>query len=289
MSPSANFTPEVDTSRISISALYTGHVWFRHGLSLPELYSFKGKLSYGALAPVNALIRAVAGADIETFLLERHLIIDELLSRAIEQQGVCQVIEIAAGMSPRGACFMRKYGDSLRYIEADLPDMAARKRRYLSQHDLLSDRHQVAECNILAQEGADSLSALFSNLDTSKPVLVITEGLVNYFELPVITDFWKRLADNLVTFPKGIYLTEIYPDLQEHPLYRWVQFAQKVVGLLTRGGYPLHYRNDQDIEAGFSDCGFADIKVHNPASYYDSLPLKRLEMPSAVRIVEAAV
>ena len=289
MSRSANFSPEVDTSRISVSALYTGHVWFRHGLSLPELYSFKGKLSYGALMPVNALIRAVAGADIETFLLERHVIIDELLTRAIENQGVCQVVEIAAGMSPRGACFMRKYGDSLHYIEADLPDMAARKRRYLSQHGLLSDRHQVVECNILAHEGADSLSALFSALDTDKPVLVITEGLVNYFELPVISGFWQRLADKLVTFPKGIYLTEIYPDLQDHPLYGWVQFAQKIVGLLTRGGYPLHYRDDEAIRAGFSGCGFADIKVHNPASFYDTLPLKKLEIPSAVRIVEAAV
>ena len=44
--------------------------------------------------------------------------IDTLLESAIEDCGVSQVIEVAAGLSPRGWRFARRNGDRLDYIEA---------------------------------------------------------------------------------------------------------------------------------------------------------------------------
>lgn len=97
--------------------------------------------------------------------------------------------------------------------------------------------------DILADQGADSLAQLFAGLDSTRPVAVITEGLVNYFELAVIEGFWSRLATQLQRFPQAIYLTELYPDLQEHPRYRQLRWGVELVGRLTRGNYSLHYRN----------------------------------------------
>jgi len=51
------------------------------------------------------------------------------------------VIEVAAGLSPRGWRFRRRYGDRLTYVEADLPAMAARKRGALERMGSLGDRH----------------------------------------------------------------------------------------------------------------------------------------------------
>ena len=133
--------------------------------------------------------------------------------------------------------------------------MAARKR-LLHSEGWLNSRHQVRAVDILASEGGQGLEALFAGLDRQRPVVVITEGLVNYFELPVIEDFWRRLADQLRAFPAATYLTDLYPDLREHPRYRQLRWGVDLVGRFTRGNYPLHYRDSAAIIDGFNRCGF---------------------------------
>ena len=278
---------DTDTSRISISALYTGHVWYRNGLSLPALYSRPGQAGYWLLQPINGLIKLLTGADIETFLLERHKVIDHRVNSLIERHPDLQIIEIACGLSPRGARIMAAGHDGLNYLEADLPDMAAHKRALLNNLGLLSGRHQVKTCNILNTSGEDSLEQLLAQLDQNRPVLIITEGLVNYFELPTISAFWARMATALKPFPAGYYVTEVYPDLKEHPYYKWMQRAKKVVAALTRGDYPLHYGSDQEMKQGFEACGFRKSVVINPSDHYEQLNLRRLKTASAVRIVES--
>ena len=278
---------DTDTSRISISAHYTGYVWYRHQLSDAVFTTPGGRLAAAALAPVNAFLRAVAGADIDTFLLQRHLVIDHLLSELIEQEGVTQVVEIAAGLSPRGCRLRRRY-PHIRYVEADLPAMAARKAGLLLQ--LPDDpEHQVSSCNILQEEGEISINALLAGLDPQQKTVIVTEGLVNYFSLPVIRAVWQRMAAALQTFPTGFYVTDLYPDFADHPSYRYVKFAQKLVGFFTRGQWPLHYPSDQAIQQGFREDGFCQVKVHDPAEFYDSLALPRARTRTLVRLIRAQV
>src|SRR5918912_703704 len=124
---------------ISPTAHYTGHVWGRNGLSHPELATLEGRVFFDALAPAMLASRAVGGPTLEGLLLARHRIIDELLTEAIEDGRVAQVIEIAAGMSPRGWRFAQRYGERLTYVEADLPAMAARKRQALERMGSLGE------------------------------------------------------------------------------------------------------------------------------------------------------
>ncbi|NQD94029.1 class I SAM-dependent methyltransferase, partial [Pseudomonas sp. CrR25] len=236
------------SAHISPSAHYTGYVWYRHRLAEPAFATAFGRCVHGLLAPFSWGARVGFGLDIETLLLQRHLQIDALLSAAIEQGGVRQVVEIACGLSPRGRRFTARYPE-LHYLEADLPAMAARKRLLLHAEGWLGERHQVRAVDILATQGVGSLAALFAGLDREAPVLVITEGLVNYFELPLIESFWTRLADELCRFSRASYLTELYPDLREHPRYRQVRWGVELIGRLTRGSYPLHYRNAEEITA----------------------------------------
>ncbi len=106
------------------------------------------------------LSRALGGASLEYYLLARHLAIDKLLEQAIEEHGITQVIEVAAGLSPRGWRFTQRYGDGITYIEADLPEMAARKRHALEQMNSLSETHRVEEVDALRDDGPDSIGAL---------------------------------------------------------------------------------------------------------------------------------
>src|SRR3954451_15365522 len=87
---------------ISPTAHYTGHVWSRNGLSHPALATNEGRLFFAAFQPTMLASRVAGGPTLEGMLLARHRIIDALLESAIEDGRVAQVVEIAAGMSPRG-------------------------------------------------------------------------------------------------------------------------------------------------------------------------------------------
>lgn len=276
-----------DTSRISISAHYTGYVWYRHGLSAPDFVTVAGRVANAALTPINAFLRKVAGASIDTFLLQRHNVIDHLVSQLVEEQGVEQVVEIAAGLSPRGYRLRQKY-PQLTYIEADLPGMAARKGNLLNKIGV-GEQHQVRACNILEESGDESIAALLATLDPNKKTAIVTEGLVNYFELPVIRQVWARMAEGLKGFPAGYYVTDLYPDFADHPSYKYVKFAQKLVGFFTRGDWPLHYPSDEAIRNGFSEDGFSEVEVHDPASFYEQLNLPRAKTATLVRLVRCSV
>ncbi|MCY1275397.1 methyltransferase [compost metagenome] len=273
-----------DSAHISPSAHYTGYVWYRHRLAEPAFATGFGRFAHTVLAPLTWGVRELSGLDLERILLQRHLLLDARLRAAIEEGGVRQVVEIASGLSPRGRRFCQRY-PQLRYLEADLPGMAARKRLLLHGEGWLDSRHQVRDVDILAERGELGLAALFAELERGEPVLVITEGLVNYFPLAALEGFWSRLATQLAGFRQGIYLTELYPDLREHPRYRQLRWGIDMVGRLTRGGYWLHYRDEAAIAAAFRRCGFAAVEVFDPDRC--ALDLPRLAMPSMLRVIEA--
>lgn len=274
-----------DTSRISISAHYTGYVWYKNGLSSSQFVTPMGRLANTLIAPMNRVMKTIAGAHMDTFLLQRHLLLDLLLKRLIEEQGVEQVVELACGLSPRGYRLSQRY-PHISYLETDLPGMAKRKAELLQGLNRPA-RHGVRSCNILAEQGDESLTTLLAQLDPQKKTVVLSEGLVNYFELVTIRQVWARLVAALQPFPAGYYLTDLYPDLIEHPNYKYVKLTSKLVGRLTGGDWPLHYRNDQAIQEGFLQDGFSDVKVEDPANYYQQLGLPKLKQATLVRIIQA--
>lgn len=279
-------TERASSAHISPSAHYTGYVWYRHRLAEPAFVTGFGRFVHGLLSPISWAARVGFDLDIEQLLLQRHLQIDAQLTAAIEQDGVTQVVEIACGLSPRGRRFTTRY-PQLRYLEADLPAMAARKRGLLGAQGWLGTRHRVRAVDILAEQGEQSLAALFAELDPEQPVVVITEGLVNYFPLALIESFWARLAEQLRGFPQGRYLTELYPDLKEHPRYRQLRWGVGLIGRLTRGDYPLHYSSNEAIAEGFQRCGFRQVQVFDPSRDAPSLGLVPSRAAGLVRVIEA--
>ena len=281
-------TSSTDTSRISISAHYTGYVWYKHGLSAPEFVTPAGRNTNLIASPINGFLRLVAGADIDIFLLQRHTVIDHKIEELVEQEGVTQIVELACGLSPRGYRLKKKY-PHLHYIEGDLPGMADRKKSLLK--NITQDpKHEVYSCNILEKEGEHSIHHIMSKLDPSQPTIIITEGLVNYFELTQIREVWSRMSKALKQFSKGWYVTELYPDFADHPSYRYVKLAQNIVGTLTKGQWPLHYSSDAAIQSGFKEDGFSDIEVIDPSIYYGKLPLlPEVKIKTLVRIIKASV
>lgn len=276
----------MDTSSISFTALYTGHVWYANQMSERFFTTPASHALYWAMQPFETAARKVAGMNVTDTLLQRHQIIDQRLDELIRQDGVTQVLEIACGLSPRGFHFVQKY-PHLRYVEADLPEMVARKRNIIARHGQLGQHHDVQVCNFFEKDTAASLENLVHReFDTSRPLVVLTEGLVNYFELPVISTVWSRLARLGTDFPAAWYLTDLYHDFPGRAA-PFIRAAARMLGTVARSDVSLHFSNDEQIEDGFKACGFSAVTVHKPEDWYDRLPIPHSR--SRIRVVEAAV
>ncbi len=275
-----------DTSSISFTAHYTGYVWFKQGWSHIRLATRRGACYYYLLKPIEWLARLIVGTDIKTTLLSRHALLDRELERNLNT-GHQQVLEIAAGLSPRGWSRIQKR-PQLRYIEADLPAMAERKQFLLTELQTPANRHQVLTCNILADEGEDCLAAVLSrHFDVNQPITVITEGLVNYFSRSTIESFWTRLAHALQSFPQSCYLTDVYPEVHQHRFSRMIAQANRLLGFMTRSQFTLHFASDAEAIETLTRCGFRQVEVFNPDQENFGTRIPRAHGGSVVRVIRA--
>lgn len=250
------------TDRISPTAHYTGQTWFHHGLSHPALSTAQGRMLHTAMQPLAMLSRRVGLPTLDGLLLARHHEIDRQLHQAISSGRIRQVIEIAAGLSPRGWDFCRRYGNDLRYIEADLPAMAARKRGLLARAGLQTDGHRVADIDALADDGPLSLATLAQSLDASQGLAIVTEGLLNYFPLGAVQGMWSRFADTLRGFPAGLYLSDLH--LAAHNRGAGVKLATRLLSSFVRGRVHLHFDSTAAAVASLRAAGFEHASLIRP-------------------------
>lgn len=270
---------------ISPTAHYTGYTWFAHGLSHPALVTPQGRLMFGALKPLHGLATMAGAPTLQAFLIARHRMIDLLLEQAIAQGRVTQVIEVAAGLSPRGWRFKQRHGGKLRYIEADLPDMAHRKHDLLRKARLLSPGHEVVELDALADAGPQSLSALADTLDATRGTAIVTEGLLNYFDTPTVTRMWTRFAQVLGRFPDGTYLS----DIHVHNVNRGmgVQAFKALLSTFVKGRVFLHFEHERQAETALRDAGFVLAELNDPTRFAAQLNMTMRRGANAVRVIEA--
>ncbi|MGQ0619419.1 MAG: class I SAM-dependent methyltransferase [Panacagrimonas sp.] len=251
------------SDRISPTAHYTGYTWFHHGLSHPALVTREGRLLHAALQPVAAISRRLGRPTLEGLLLARHHEIDEQLTQAIDSGAVGQVIEVAAGLSPRGWDFARRFGNRLAYVEADLPAMAQRKRQLLADAGLTTAAHRVVDLDALADDGPLSLARLADTLDPSKGLALITEGLLNYFPTEAVLDMWRRYASTLKRFPQGLYLSDLH--LAADNRGRMVAMGTRLLSSFVRGRVHLHFDSPEAAVLALRGSGFDHAALIRPS------------------------
>lgn len=272
------------SASISPTAHYTGQVWLRHGLSYPALQTLPGQIFYRALQPAMAVSQRLGGPTLEHFLLARHQLIDLLLTRAIEAGEVSQVIEIAAGLSPRGLRFAQRYGERISYIEADLPAMAATKRRLIAPLISNGKNHRVVALDALATSGPLSLSAACKTLDPKQGTAIITEGLLNYFDRPNVEYMWASFGCALAGFRQGLYLSDLHLAASNQGA-----IANAFVLMLSafvRGRVHLHFANASEAEAALAKHGLHGSLLR-PQDYADQLPACGSVGARLVRVIAA--
>lgn len=274
-----------DSANVSPTAHYTGYVWARNGLSHPAFATIRGRLFHTVLRPPLALSKALGGPTLEGLLLARHRVLDQRLRDAIDTGRVTQIIELAAGLSPRGWRFAAEYGRRIHYIETDLPGMAARKASVLDRAQGGSPRHRVIDCDAFALEGPHSLAAIAATLDPEQGLAIITEGLVNYFSTEDLRGLWARIAATLSGFRHGLYLSDIHLGADNRGAATR-RFA-KLLSLFVRGSVHLHFRDSDDARQALLAAGFHTAELLRPADFAAQFGECGDPAAKLVRIVEA--
>lgn len=259
----------LSAARISPTALYTGQVWQANGRSIPELKSMPASALHLALAPSMFVSRSFGGPTLEDFLLARHDLIDHHLTDMIDSGKATQVIEIAAGLSPRGSRFVEKYGDRITYIEADLPGMVAQKKKLLSTRLRACPNHHIKSIDAFAAHGAHSLEGLASTLDPGQGLVIVTEGLLNYFDRESVEGLWGRVSATLAGFAHGAYLSDIHLQAQNSDLLAQAFVAG--LGVFVRGRVHLHYENVGNLQLAMESLGMA-CQVLRPSDFANEIP-----------------
>lgn len=263
------------SARISPTAHYTGYVWCRHKLSPPELATTRGRLMFEALRwPMQLAARANSGLTLELLLLQRHHIIDHLLSEAVASGAVSQIVEVAAGMSGRGLRLTARFPE-LVYVEADLPAMAAGKRERLARLAGRSHRHHVVDVDALETSGPLSLvEAAGVHVDPSCGIAVVTEGLLNYFPRELVERIWRNITTLMaMSSAGGTYVSDLH--LRDHTHQRvLVRTFRALLGKFARGSIHLHYADEREAAAALHASGFdGGVRFVRPPDVEHDVPI----------------
>ncbi len=241
---------------ISFTAHYTGYIWYLLGISHSDLASSKGKRLATLLHPFESLAERFVGGSMRSTLKQRHQLINKQLDELIAQYPNLQIVEIAAGLSPRGWRYRQIYKD-ISYIEMDLPDMAAAKRLALKKID--------PEATVI---GVDLFDKAFAEhilaLDHSKPLVIISEGLVNYFTKDMLQQLWQSFSQVLRPFTQGFYITDIYPEPVKHKLAKIIWQSSKLLKVLSKSAFSFHFTSPQEVNSFLKKTGFKAVNVYQP-------------------------
>ena len=265
---------------ISITAHYTGQIWVRAGMPWSWPFdTWRGRAMYNLSEPLfNMATRAGLNTPLQ-FCLQRHRILDHL----VEQHRPAQIVELAGGLGPRSLAFAQKL--DVPCLDVDLPDMVAFKGHLLGARAPTSYRQHALDLI----ESDDYVADLGDALQRVSPTVVVTEGLLPYFDAPRRQHIFEQIAALLRWTGGGAYLTDMH--------HQEAVDRMGPVGFAFRTA--LHHMTDtvqatliQDMDQGravMQAAGFSEVRGHDPATFADSLGVIVKDRSSGLTIYEATL
>lgn len=246
---------------ISFTAHYTGYIWYQMGISHPLLATSKGKTLAMIAHPIESWGEKYVGGSMRTTLKERHSMLDDRLRQLIEQSPDLQVLEIAAGLSPRGWWFRQHY-PMVDYRELDLPDMAQTKQNALKQMDEKSP--DVLSVDLFTED----FQKAFDIFDRNRPLVVISEGLINYFTKELLQQLIQSIAHYGKDFKTLHYLTDLYPEPVKNKLAKVIWNSSKLLKIMSRSAFSFHFVSPEEVRNFMQHAGFRQVQVIQPSLYF---------------------
>ena len=183
----------------------------------------------------------------------------KVTDRIIMQRGITQILEVAAGLSPRGIA-MTENPDVV-YVVTDLPQILDQERAIaeaiLSRLNSSRPNLHFETANALDRE---SLSKASTILGSDRPVAIITEGLLPYLNREEKTILASNIHEVLSRYP-GVWITSDVHTRQYWEATLWLdeKRRERHNRIASSTGSNLEsnlFADENDLRGFFDDAGF---------------------------------
>jgi O-methyltransferase involved in polyketide biosynthesis len=252
---------------LSITALYTSQTWAWGGLPCAGLLATPEarvvfRVTNAALFLAGLLRRNLP--SLRHSLLHRHVMIDRLL----RDSDATQVIELACGLSRRGATFSAD--PKQRYVEIDLPHVIAKKRELLLRTDVGRAVLDRANLTLAAADVAEA--SLEEWVEPGARLAVIAEGLLMYLTPDAQRQLWakvRRLLNvaDVAGAKDGLFVFDLVPTCEQPPPGRVGRALEALMKRFTGGrSFERDERTRDDIAGELRAAGFSRVEAKEPRS-----------------------
>ena len=252
---------------LSITALYTSQTWAWGGLPCAGLLATPEarvvfRVTNAALFLAGLLRRNLP--SLRHSLLHRHVMIDRLL----RDSDATQVIELACGLSRRGATFSAD--PKQRYVEIDLPHVIAKKRELLLRTDVGRAVLDRANLTLAAADVAEA--SLEEWVEPGARLAVIAEGLLMYLTPDAQRQLWakvRRLLNvaDVAGAKDGLFVVDLVPTCEQPPPGRVGRALEALMKRFTGGrSFERDERTRDDIAGELRAAGFSRVEAKEPRS-----------------------
>lgn len=254
--------PPVPRGDLSVTALYTCGAWAWSDRPGAALYA--SEASRRVFGTVEAVLRIARwfvrdAPSLRHGLVQRHLLIDA----AVREHGAAEVLELAAGLSPRGAAFTASH-DGPRWIEVDLPPVVSYKTALLHRTD--AGRAVLARPTLSRVAADVTATDLRTLLDPAGPATVVAEGLLMYLDAAAQRALFRRIAD-LLTPHGGRFTFDLVPPAEQPPPGWIARTLGAWMKRFTGGqGIVASARTRDDLVRDLRSAGFHTVQLVEPSA-----------------------
>ena len=182
----------------------------------------------------------------------------KLTNKLLDNSGIKQVLELAAGYSSRGLIYSSK---GYNYVEMDLEKVCNNKINIIKTVEKnIPESLNVISGNVLRSSDYSKCDEYF---EQNKPVAVINEGLLRYLTF----DEKRIVAENVYSFLKkygGIWITcDVTPKKFIHAQDKALpNFNKNLNNVTSRNNITDRFEDIEHIKEFFGDIGFEVSEVH---------------------------
>lgn len=191
----------------------------------------------------------------------------KLINNLLDNTGIKQVLELAAGYSSRGLIYSQK---GYNYVEIDLENICKNKFNLLNGINIkIPENLKIVSGNVLKKSCFKECEKYFRQ---NEPITVINEGLLRYLTF----EEKKLVAKNiyhLLSKHGGVWITsDVTPKKfiksQDNALH---DFNKNVSTITSRNNLNDRFENIEHIKEFFGNIGFDLVEVHKFSEMKDKL------------------
>ncbi len=196
----------------------------------------------------------------------------KLVNRLLDKNGSQQILELAAGYSPRG--FIRSQDPSVEYVELELPLMIEKKRNILEALTLqskikINNNFHLQAGNAISSEDLAASARYFKK---DQPITVINEGLLRYLNFSEKAEVAKNIHALLKQYG-GVWIT---PDITLRKLLETqnsitMPGKNKEISEAINNDFDQNkFENENQAKEFFENLGF-EVEIHHQAEVVGEL------------------